>query len=199
MLKHVGILGAAVVVALVAAQQMIQFEGHQNVAQAAPAQVAPLQVASGAAASGDTSTTQDAPTAAAALPANDGEASAPSSAAEVSKARDGHYWAEAEVDGHWIHCLIDTGASVVALTRADAERLGLDAENLNYDAPLNTANGLTHAARVELDYVSVSGARVERVPAVVVHDGLSASLLGMSYLGRLSRFEATPAALILRP
>jgi aspartyl protease family protein len=40
---------------------------------------------------------------------------------------------------------------------------------------------------------------VEKVPAVVVHDGLTASLLGMSYLGRLSRFEATPTALILRP
>jgi aspartyl protease family protein len=182
MLRHVVILAAAVVGAIGVAQEAARFEGVRPAAASTP-------VAS----------SQDAPTAAAALPANDSYASEPTSAAEVTKAKDGHYWAEAEVDGHWIRCLIDTGASVVALTPADAERLGLDARTLKYDTPLNTANGLTHAARVDLDYVAVSGARVEKVPAVVVHDGLTASLLGMSYLGRLSRFEATPTALILRP
>jgi aspartyl protease family protein len=87
----------------------------------------------------------------------------------------------------------------VALTAADAERLGVDVHNLSYDQPVNTANGVSHAARVKLDYVSVAGARVGEVPAMVVKDGLTTSLLGMSYLGRLSRFEATPSALILRP
>ena len=62
---------------------------------------------------------------------------------------------------------------------------------------MTTANGRTHAARIQLDYVAVSGARVEQVPAMVIADGLSTSLLGMSYLGRLSRFEATPTSLIL--
>jgi aspartyl protease family protein len=52
---------------------------------------------------------------------------------------------------------------------------------------------------VDLDYVTVSGARVNMVQAVVMDSGLPASLLGMSYLGRLSQFEATPTALILRP
>ena len=115
------------------------------------------------------------------------------------KATDGHFWAEAEVDGRWIHCLIDTGASYVALTREDAERLGLSASTLNYDTPVVTANGKTRAARVQLDYVAVAGAKVEQVPALVIADGLSSSLLGMSYLGRLSRFEATPTSLVLRP
>ena len=52
---------------------------------------------------------------------------------------------------------------------------------------------------VELAAVSVAGARVERVQALVVEEGLAYSLLGMSYLGRLSAFEATPAGLTLRP
>jgi aspartyl protease family protein len=119
--------------------------------------------------------------------------------AEIVKAADGHYWAEAEVDGRWIHCLIDTGATTVALTEQDAERLGLNPSTLSYDLPMSTANGRTEAARVNLDYVSVAGARVQTVPAVVVRQGLSVSLLGMSYLGKLSRFEATPTSLILRP
>ena len=64
---------------------------------------------------------------------------------------------------------------------------------------VQTASGLASAAPVELEAVSVAGARVERVQALVVEEGLAYSLLGMSYLGRLSAFEATPAGLTLRP
>ena len=50
---------------------------------------------------------------------------APSQAASISKASDGHYWAEAEVNGERVRFLVDTGASAVALTLADAQRLGI--------------------------------------------------------------------------
>ena len=65
--------------------------------------------------------------------------------------------------------------------------------------PVRTASGEARAAPVKLDYVSIAGARIDSVDALVVRDGLETSLLGMSYLGRLSRFEATPEGLILRP
>ena len=119
--------------------------------------------------------------------------------ASVRKAADGHFWAEATTNGRHVRFLVDTGATTVALTSADAGRLGLDVEALEYDIPVRTASGETLAAAVKLDYVSVAGARVEHVDAVVVKDGLSSSLLGMSYLGRLSKFEATQSALIFRP
>jgi len=121
------------------------------------------------------------------------------SAASVAKGPDGHYWANAEVNGRWVRFLVDTGASAVALTAADAERLGLDVADLDYARPVTTANGRTQAAAVTLDHVAIGGARIDKVDALVVRDGLGASLLGMSYLGRLSRFEATRTALILRP
>ena len=173
MLRHLVVVTVALATALGAAQQMMKV----SAARAAAAQ--PIAVASAAT----------------------GPASEPDGpiAAQVSKSADGHYWAEAEMDGRWVHCMIDTGASYVALTRTDAQRLGIDLQALTYDVPVTTANGTAHAARVQLSYVSVAGARVEQVSAMVVNDGLSTSLLGMSYLGRLSRFEATPTALILRP
>jgi aspartyl protease family protein len=120
-------------------------------------------------------------------------------AASVAKAADGHYWAEAEVDGRWVRFLVDTGASAVALTADDARRLGLDPLALDYVRPVVTAHGQTLAAPVKLAQVSVAGARVDDVDAIVVKDGLANSLLGMSYLGRLSQFQATRTALILRP
>jgi aspartyl protease family protein len=119
--------------------------------------------------------------------------------ASVSKAEDGHYWAEAQVNGRHVRFLVDTGATAVALTAQDAERLGINTRDLDYSNPVRTANGEAHAARVKLASVSVAGARVEDVDALIIDKGLPASLLGMTYLGRLSRFEATPTALILRP
>jgi aspartyl protease family protein len=173
MLKSVAVVAVAVVSALAAGQGLTAFAAAQR-AEAAAVPPQPVAIS----------------------PA---EADPASSAAQVSKAQDGHYWAEAQVDGRWIHFLVDTGASTVALTRQDAQRLGFDLDNLVYDRPVSTANGKTLAAEVKLDRVSVAGARVDGVDALVVKDGLASSLLGMSYLGRLSRFEATPTALILRP
>ena len=126
-------------------------------------------------------------------------ASASGTATQVVKGPDGHYWAQATIEGRAVRVLIDTGASVVALTRADARRLGVDPTPDAYTGRVQTASGLARAAPVELAAVSVAGARVERVQALVVEEGLAYSLLGMSYLGRLSAFEATPAGLTLRP
>lgn len=127
------------------------------------------------------------------------QASASGTATQVVKGPDGHYWAQATIEGRAVRVLIDTGASVVALTRADARRLGVDPEPDAFTGRVQTASGLARAAPVELAAVSVAGARVERVQALVVEEGLAYSLLGMSYLGRLSAFEATPSGLTLRP
>jgi aspartyl protease family protein len=123
----------------------------------------------------------------------------PASFAAVARSGDGHYWAKADIDGQPIRFLVDTGATSVVLTRADAQALGIDPDALTYDRPVMTAEGRTEAAAVVLDHLSIAGARVNRVEALVIAEGLETSLLGMSYLGRLSRFEATPTALILHP
>jgi len=120
-------------------------------------------------------------------------------AAQVVKGPDGHFWADAAVNGQSVHFLVDTGATAVTLTADDALRLGLTPATLNYDLKMTTANGESRAARVKLDSVIVAGAQVQDVDAVVVENGLQTSLLGMTYLGRLSQFEATRTSLVLRP
>ena len=119
--------------------------------------------------------------------------------ATIRKARDGHYWAVGDVNGANVRFLVDTGATAVALTRQDAERIGFDLSTLNYTSRVITAAGPVRAARVSLDSVSIAGARVAHVDALVPEGGLEVSLLGMTYLGRLSSFQATPRALILQP
>jgi aspartyl protease family protein len=175
MLKHAAILGAAVTSALLSAQGLTMVVASHASASAPVVRsiVLPAPQAGAEPASGE--------------------------AAAIAKSADGHYWANANVNGRWVKFLVDTGASAVALTGTDAQRLGLDLDALTYDQPVTTASGQTQAAQVKLDNVTVAGARVVGVEALVVREGLSASLLGMSYLGRLSRFEATRTALILRP
>ena len=95
--------------------------------------------------------------------------------------------------------LVDTGASAVALTLDDARRLGFEPRDLNYTYQVTTAAGQVRAAKVSLSEVSVAGAQVRDVDALVIEKGLQTSLLGMTYLGRLSQFEATQTSLILRP
>ena len=125
-------------------------------------------------------------------------ASVDDGAAQIVKAADGHFWAEAKVDGRAVRFLIDTGATAVALSQTDAKRLGIDTKGLDYNYKVMTASGQTRAASVKLSSVSVAGVQVRDVDALIVENGLETSLLGMSYLGRLSSFQATPRALVLR-
>lgn len=123
--------------------------------------------------------------------------SATGGAAEIARAEDGHYWAEATMDGRPVRVLVDTGASMVALTRDDALRLGHRLVSSDFDQTVRTAGGETRAALIFLRAVAVDGVRVESVEALVLERGLDTSLLGMSYLGRLSRIEVTPDRLTL--
>ena len=119
--------------------------------------------------------------------------------ASLIKEADGHFWADGLVNGGPVRFLVDTGASNVSLTPQDAQRLGLQPADLVYDQTVRTAGGDSLAARVRLHSVAIDGVRLSDVDALVIGRGLPSSLLGMSYLGRLSQFEATPTALVLHP
>ena len=119
--------------------------------------------------------------------------------ASIAKSADGHYWADGQVDGKTVRFLVDTGASAVALTPADAHHLGIDTSDLKFSYRVVPASGEAHAAAVKLGSVTVAGARLDNVDALVIDKGLDTSLLGMTYLGRLASFQATRSALILQP
>jgi aspartyl protease family protein len=117
----------------------------------------------------------------------------------VAKSPDGHFWTAVTINGRSVRMLVDTGSSAVALTLADAARLGLDVDQLAFTRTVATAGGVAKAAPVTLEQVSVDGAQVSQVRALVVRAGLDSSLLGMSYLGRLNGFAADRNGLTLTP
>lgn len=110
---------------------------------------------------------------------------------------DGHYWADARVNGTKIRFLVDTGATGIALSKQDAQRLGLSLRSRPM-ARLSTANGVIDAPIVPLKRVRVGNVEVTDLQAVVVEEGLPHSLLGMSFLSELKSWQSTPKGLVLK-
>lgn len=117
----------------------------------------------------------------------------------IRRSGDGHFRLTAKVDGKPIRFLVDTGASLVALARHDAEALGFDTERLTYGLRLSTANGTARAAGVSLREISVGSISARNISGSVSRDGLNESLLGLSFLNRLSGYEVRGNTMILKP
>ena len=100
--------------------------------------------------------------------------------------RRGHFQTDARVDGRSIDFLVDTGASSIALRETDAAKIGIHPSARDYNVKMQTANGIGHAARVQLNRVELGGITVRDVEALVVPDeSLSTNLLGMTFLSRV--------------
>ncbi|MDU9003765.1 retropepsin-like aspartic protease family protein [Sedimentitalea todarodis] len=116
---------------------------------------------------------------------------------EVPRAPDGHYYLTLLINDKPIDFLVDTGASEMVLTSADAERAGLSLNDLIYSGRAFTANGEVRTARVTLDSVELGQVLDRDVSAWVNEGEMEQSLLGMAYLRRWSRIEISDRALIL--
>jgi aspartyl protease family protein len=117
----------------------------------------------------------------------------------LHKLLNGHFEADVMINGHRINMLVDTGASLVALTQADARRIGLVPKDLSYSMTIMTANGRGRAAPVSLGSVAIGPISRRNVAASVTEDGkLDQSLLGMSFLETLGSMQMQTDELRLR-
>ena len=110
----------------------------------------------------------------------------------------GHFQTEGRIEGQRIGFMVDTGASVIALNEKSAARFGLRPSRADYNATVTTANGTIKAARTRLAMVEIGGIVVRDVDAMVLPDeALSENLLGLSFLGKLKRFEYANGKMVL--
>jgi aspartyl protease family protein len=116
----------------------------------------------------------------------------------VARTGTGDFAIRAEINGARVAMVFDTGASSIVLTHDDAKAAGLPLELLDYTVNIDTANGRARAAKVTLDRIGI-GSLVERsVDALVAQPGqLQTSLLGMSFLNRLQKWEVSGDRLFL--
>ncbi|SMP43865.1 retropepsin-like aspartic protease family protein [Noviherbaspirillum suwonense] len=95
----------------------------------------------------------------------------------------GHFFAQGMINGNPVRMLVDTGASLIALPAADAQRMGIDYRH-GGRGTVSTANGVVPVYRVRLDTVRIGDLELSQVDALVQEQGLPIALLGMSFLNR---------------
>ncbi|MGP3696508.1 retropepsin-like aspartic protease family protein [Rhodobacter sp. NSM] len=115
---------------------------------------------------------------------------------EVPRARDGHYYLTLDISGTPVRFMADTGATSVVLSQADARRLGIEPERLDYLGEAITANGAVRTARVRVGPVALGPYTEQRISAWVNEGPMDMSLLGMDYLRRF-RIEIADDRMIL--
>lgn len=111
----------------------------------------------------------------------------------------GHYYVRTEVNGSTVNFMIDTGATHVVFSKADAEKIGYDLDSLTFNLPASTANGIVYSAQVDISSIVVGPIRIENIDGFVNQGELDVSLLGMSFLNQLSGYEVRDGLLTLYP
>ena len=125
----------------------------------------------------------------------------PARAVEVNVGRGGHFFIDARVNGSTVPFLIDTGASAVALSHEAGRDAGLNLSPEDYTVKVSTANGIIAAAPVTLDTIRYETIRLSNIRAFVMPKGALSghSLLGNSFLSKLSEFRVERGKLIMLP
>ena len=116
----------------------------------------------------------------------------------LQRAPDGHFYTDAQVNGTTIRFMVDTGASSVALSRADAQRIGLSFGSSDFTETGQGAGGKIALKPVILDRVTVGTMDATHVEGVIVDGDMGVSLLGQSWLKRVGTVEIRGDKMVLR-
>ncbi len=117
---------------------------------------------------------------------------------ELTRAADGHFYVDAEVNGVPIRFLVDTGATSVALTTGDAEAIGLSFSDEEFTQTGRGVGGQIALKPVQLDSLGVGDMSITNVDAVIAQSQLDISLLGQTWLSRVGTVSIEGDKMILR-
>jgi aspartyl protease family protein len=97
----------------------------------------------------------------------------------------GHFVTLGSVNGSAVRFLVDTGATMIAMGRSDAERARIDYLKSGRPSASMTANGIVRTWVVKLNSVQIAGVTLHNVDAAIHDSDLPLALLGMSFLNRM--------------
>lgn len=110
----------------------------------------------------------------------------------------GHFSASFKVNGRAVDAMVDTGATLVAINMSTARLAGVKVSSADFTQKVNTANGTARAALARIDRLQIGRISVDDVPVVVLEDkALDGTLIGMSFLSRLKKYQVENGALLL--
>ena len=115
----------------------------------------------------------------------------------LERASNGHFYVHAKVNGELVRFIVDTGATGVALTTEDAQRVGIGFSPAEFDYVGEGAAGPVRGKLVTIDRIDIDGKTVENVSGAVLQ-GSNLSLLGQSYLSRMGEVHMRGDYMVLR-
>ncbi len=117
----------------------------------------------------------------------------------IPLAADGHYWLKAEVNGEPVNFMIDTGATLTAVSSKVADRVGLEPRRGGIPITLNTANGTISAQIATMDELRFGNVAARGLDAVIAPNLGDTSVIGMNLLSRLKGWRVEDGTMILTP
>ncbi len=114
-------------------------------------------------------------------------------------ARDGHFWLEAEVNGAPVNFMVDTGATLTALSQSTAQAAGLEPRQGGLPLRLKTANGTILADLTTIDELRFGNVAARGLDAVVAPNLGDTNVIGMNLLSRLKSWGVEDNTMILVP
>jgi aspartyl protease family protein len=117
----------------------------------------------------------------------------------VKLANDGHYWVQARVNGEPASFLVDTGATITAVSTQTAERARLEPRSGGIAVRMQTANGSVNASLTTIDDLRFGNVAAKGIDAVIAPSIGPTNVLGMNLLSRLASWRVEDGELILVP
>lgn len=117
----------------------------------------------------------------------------------IPMAPDGHFWLRAEVNGVPVSFMIDTGATLTAVSDSVADRAGLQPRRGGIPIRLNTANGSISAYITSIDELRFGNVAARGLDAVTAPNLGETNVIGMNLLSRLKSWRVEENVLILVP
>ena len=117
----------------------------------------------------------------------------------IKMAPDGHFWANATINGQKVRMLIDSGATITALSERTAAAAGISRQAGVVPVILRTANGLTKAETGAIEDLRMGNVRAGNLK-VLISPGLGdVDILGMNFLSKLSSWRVEGKTLVMVP
>lgn len=117
----------------------------------------------------------------------------------VPMSNDGHFWLQARINGQPFRFLIDTGATLTALSETTAEAAQVQAQTLHRSVLMKTANGTVQAELVRIDELRFGNVVARDLDAVIAPGLGETNVIGMNLLSRLASWRVEGRTLVLVP
>lgn len=117
----------------------------------------------------------------------------------VALARDGHFWLDAEINGHRAAFMVDTGATLTAVSEETAVAAGLEPSEGRLPITLRTANGTVSAQSASIDELRFGNVAARGLDAVIAPGLGETNVIGMNLLSRLASVRIEQDEMILVP